>query len=459
MNAQRKKLLRSVLSLVLCLSLLVCAPVTLSAAEEEPQVTLTVGTVAACPGDTVEIPVRVDGLASVLSLTPVLDAGLELVSVKNGDSFDSLITGLNLVFDRNPYTTYPPDALLVTLVVRVAANAPEGKHAVRLEVNEAAGYDEILQDDIYLSARSVPGGVAVTDEPDVIFGTNSLVLSGEIGVNFFLTIRERAQTSDAYMEFRVSGKGNKVTRVPLSAAEKLSDGRFKFTCYITSLQMAETITATYHYGDVIAVGQSSAKAYIDRAKAANYGGDAKLETLLKSVANLGYYTQMALSAANGFTVGESGADYKTMDHYSTPDLNVNLDAFAYSETGSAAGITKVSRSLGLDAETSIYLYFSVASGRTDAPAVTVKNKNGAAVAVTVSKQSDGRYKLTIPNIPAHKLGDEFTITVDGTLTIRMSAMSYVNIVLNAAGADAATKNMVASLYEYYRANMNYRDGK
>ena len=81
---------------------------------------------------------------------------------------------------------------------------------------------------------------------------------------------------------------------------------------------------------------------------------------------------------------------------------------------------------------------------------------------TVSKEADGRYKVVISKISAHKLGDMYNIKVttdNGVSTYSVSALSYVYAVLNSDSYNAVSKNAVSSLYKYYEATINYKNTK
>ena len=77
------------------------------------------------------------------------------------------------------------------------------------------------------------------------------------------------------------------------------------------------------------------------------------------------------------------------------------------------------------------------------------------------RMEDGRYRVAIPGISAHKLADEFTLTIKtdgGTAICKASALSYAQAVLNSSAFsdDSATKNGVCAIYQYYTATMAYR---
>ena len=76
------------------------------------------------------------------------------------------------------------------------------------------------------------------------------------------------------------------------------------------------------------------------------------------------------------------------------------------------------------------------------------------------KQLDGRYLVQISGIPAHLLDYTNTIQVvtdNGEFDVKVSALSYVNSVLNKDTYNDNMKKAVTSLYRYYKATKEYRE--
>ena len=291
---------------------------------------------------------------------------------------------------------------------------------------------------------------------EVEFKTFSLVLSGNLGVNFYVKIPQSrlAEMTNAHMDVMMSG-----TKTSIPFADAVYDESVQmycFTYYINVLQMAETIEPTFVYGDSsICPGTTSVARYIANT-IEKHADDAQLVTLAKSIADYGHYAQIALQEVHGFTLGEDGK-YQTMAGYNDIMLPnaAELAAYKATKTGSIPQITGVSRALALDHGTDILLYFTCADGYTPNASVTDKDNN--AVECSLAKDESGRYVLTIPNISAHKLGDFYTVSVDGgAMTINISALSYAYSILNSATSSENLKYAVAALYNYYQAAIAYQ---
>ena len=93
-----------------------------------------------------------------------------------------------------------------------------------------------------------------------------------------------------------------------------------------------------------------------------------------------------------------------------------------------ADIAEIRDSLTLDSDTVINVYFTPADGYTGSFTASVDNGTGQAYA----QGADKRYCVQISGIAAHELSREYTIKVttdNGSVTVTVSALSYVNSVL------------------------------
>ncbi len=298
------------------------------------------------------------------------------------------------------------------------------------------------------------------------FATHSLVLSGQIGVNFYMDLRplsdiERVGT---YMIFTISGAGS-VASEPVYFDESLMNSDLlyhKFTCYVNSIQMADTITATYHWFDdgvEKTVSENySIKQYLgtfDTAVANGTITDAKTIDLVHALADYGHYVQLFLADAKGWTLGE---DYAEMDRfyatgYDIEAIKTELSDYAIGIESSGADFTKFTFATALDSATTIRMQFTVPKGYSGT--FTAEASDGTPVTV---KKSGTRYTVEIADIPAHNLGKAFEITItteNGMATVNVSALSYVKIALDTY-TDANSQNAMAAIYAYSKAAQEYK---
>jgi len=293
------------------------------------------------------------------------------------------------------------------------------------------------------------------------FRSHSLVLSGQIGVKFYmdlstLTEEERA---DSYVEFRISGKGGVSSTDPYDPEDMNAAGTYYgFSYFASSIQMADTITATYHYGDGLTVEKEyKVKKYLQQVH--DQSTNEKMRALGDAIWDYGYYAQVYLDRIRSWTLG---TDHEAMGEpvhiYTAEDLEAVKEAvtsYAMVRDLGDSQIEKVTYSLALDSETGINVYLQVKEDFTGAVTASV----GSGTENVAELQSDGRYLVKISNISAHKLGDFYEIrgTADGSFTIRVAALSYVRTTLHSSSAKDDQRNAAAALYNYYKKTMEYRE--
>ena len=92
-------------------------------------------------------------------------------------------------------------------------------------------------------------------------------------------------------------------------------GYYGFTVYVNSNEMAEPVTAVFHYGDGQTMENTySVRDYIIAYEEVQDQFDAQTTALVHAVADYGHYVQPVLAQSNSWTIG---VDYKEMDKYYT----------------------------------------------------------------------------------------------------------------------------------------------
>lgn len=278
------------------------------------------------------------------------------------------------------------------------------------------------------------------------FQKNNIILSGKIGVNFYLDLSSltNEEKEASYVEFILNGKK---TTAPFDAGFTNSAGTYHgFTCYVTSVEMYDTITAIFHYGENQTITQTySVLDYINSVdeKADSY--DPEILSLVHAMADYGHYIRPLTNEKYAET------DKKYTDTYDYEVIKDNISDLAVIHNVTGNDIDKISFSLYPDTSIKIYL----------------KTVNGYSGPVTINgespeKLSDGRYCYVIPDIAAHSLGNMYDIDIvtgSGSAKMRVSAMSYVYEILNSDeyADNSIAKNAVAALYNYYTAATEYKN--
>ncbi len=302
--------------------------------------------------------------------------------------------------------------------------------------------------------------VTVVQTKEPTFETHSLVLSGQIGVNFFVNLDSLTDEEKAtsYMEFMVGGK---IVTDSFDASFKNKTGKYYgFTCYVTSVQMADKITAVLHYGDGKTLSQDyTIEEYINKVEQDAWKYDEYDLALVQAIADYGHYVQPMLAANNHWTIGTEHAEmtkYYT-ESYAYEDVLENLTDNARVFEKGDSDIQEVTNALDLKTDTTVYFYIRPDEGYNGDVEITINDQP-----VTPSVMDDGRYRVAVPGISAHKLADVFTLKIktdSGTAICNASALSYVHAILanEKFNEDYALKDAVCAIHQYYTATMAYRN--
>ena len=284
------------------------------------------------------------------------------------------------------------------------------------------------------------------EDVGVSLKTKSLSLSGDIGVNFKVAVPAQ-YVSNSYMTFSVHGRS---TTIQTSNLTPDGDGNYVFTCYVTSIEMAETIQAVFTYGTESMSWEYSVADYVAAYDAVSGSYAQEITDLVHALADYGHHAQVFLSSYRDWTIGNQYAEMAGYTNtYSTSVVNETqtaLQNYALNYTTNS-DISAVNISLNLESQTSIYVYVTPVSGYTDSLTCT----EGYAV-----ERVGNRYKVVIPNIMAHQLGNTHTLhitTTSGESVVNVSALSYANSILTSTSMNtvAANKYFAVALYKYYQA--------
>ena len=300
-------------------------------------------------------------------------------------------------------------------------------------------------------------------KPTPTFTTQSLILSGQIGLSFNMDLPdiEGVNWENSYMTFTIP-HGTCTERADYTDSQMRSSGTKPFVCYVATIQMAEPITATFHWTE----GEEEKtveKTYAIKDYFLSYDEnkdlfDPNTQKLIESTADYGHYVQAYLADVKGWALGENGAYYE-MDKFYTEAYNYNdtetgLNEYGFTCVNDGADITKLSFATVLDSATTIRLPITPTSGYTGTFAAEADQGKEA----TVSK-SGNRYIVEIPNLAAHELSKVYTITVTtegGTATITTSALSYMKLLFN-ANETAPVRNAASAMLGYASAAYSYQN--
>ncbi|MBP5230264.1 MAG: hypothetical protein ILO68_00905, partial [Clostridia bacterium] len=289
-----------------------------------------------------------------------------------------------------------------------------------------------------------------------VFSGHQLVLSGQIGVRFGMELNmlSDAEKQASYVEFTVQGN---TTRMDTSEAEILPapDGRYVFTCYVNSIQMAETVTAVFHSGEYAVSDEYSVEAYIRAVDEHASQFSATVLDLTHGIADYGYHAQQFLSEVNHWTIGE---DYAAMtlhytDNYDLDQVKQEVTSNELAVNKEGSDVTGAMTRLVMATTTSLDIRMTVTDNSTLTASAEVHGETYEAV-----PQSDGSYMISIPNIKASRLGETVTVTgnAGGAFTIQASPFSFVYSVLTSTTANERMKKAMAAMYYFYQTATAYQ---
>ncbi len=271
-------------------------------------------------------------------------------------------------------------------------------------------------------------------ESDIVLRGNSISLNGQIDVNFYLDISDELFDDGVYatidgvkVDFTEGQYGTMVSK-KLPAKEMNTKVTLK-------LYAADGTPLTFKSGSsTVSESRYSVQDYLTYviAHPETYGED--LVKLCKAMSDYGSYTQREL----GFDV-ENAKNIYLADEIA----NITCEGYGYEFTPNTANISFLGASVVTESETAIRVYFSL---KGEGFTATVDGEPAA-----IQTNERGTF-VEIANISAKNLCDPHTIVVTNgneTVTIsNCSAYSYVQSVLNYAGASDSLKLAVKALKLY-----------
>ena len=413
---------------------------TITIADNQPSYSLTVkneslssGTVNKSYAETLKAELTGAELPASWSYTGTLPPGLTL-------NTSGTITGT------------PTKAGEYTFTVKAVFGAFEGAKSFTVKIT-AGGDTELpeAEDDIAPEFKA--------HQPD---------LDGIIVVNFYAYMPEISGVNynNSYVNFKIlndtSYNPTQEYDPSFTAAGKLGT-YYGFRCCVTSVQMADPITATLHYGNGLTVEHTyKLTDYLDKYYYASATPEL-LRNVVGAMKDYGHYAQIALAEVNGWEIGKDHLETNAANVYTASDIEEARQAvedYAKSWNVGNSGIKSIGYRLALDADTIIELFIRPNddyNGNVSAYSRGVIGITDTSANIAV-KQSDGRYLVQISGIPAHRL--DYTnvirvVTDKGEFDVKVSALSYVNTILNSEKYNDNMKKAVTSLYKYHKAAKEY----
>lgn len=284
----------------------------------------------------------------------------------------------------------------------------------------------------------------VSINPDVEISGLSLVLSGEIGLNFHLKVTRGYRSGVVVLES--AGKEPIVENI---SDCPVKDGCYIITCYLSAIELSTPVTLSVYaaedieYENPLAQETQSVENYVALLNQNEKATEAE-KLVGRKLISYGHYAQLALSETNGWEIGVDYVETKFYEQLVAESKDFKPYKIKWQK--SSETLKRLSMSLKLDYRTGIHLYFPL----DEKPTVTV---NGEAIEATESERLENNYEVFIDGINALNLGEEYEVTVN-TLTFSLSALSYCYLAVTKSARES-TVNAIKALFDFYQAIAYY----
>ncbi len=263
------------------------------------------------------------------------------------------------------------------------------------------------------------------------------ILSGEIGLEFYSAVL------DAYSDgsFVISSRTGKTVTYKISDCEKDGNGCYIAKYNVSAAEMAELVNIKIldKSGNLLDEAETSVTECAASIIADNNITEKEAD-YVKKLINYGHFVQKACSVCDEWTIG---GDFAEITKYSDPAVSASVFS-DYAPKFEGKGACAVSYKLSFDYKTDFILFFKSESQ----PTVKIDGN-----LTEVYSCSDGRFAAVIKGISLTELDKTYEITVNDTLKITASPLSYG--FLAASGASQNTQNAMLSMYELYCAATAY----
>ncbi len=263
----------------------------------------------------------------------------------------------------------------------------------------------------------------------------SISLSGNIAVNFFMTLNEYVlEDESAKVVFTLPNGSKKSAYV--KNATVTDEGYYTFTCEVAAKEMSKIIKVQI----VTSAGKGEMYEYSVQQYAEYIidSSDAKYESakpLVKAMLNYG------AAAQEYFKYNTENLANKNLSDEEKVLKDVDLSGFGYNLTGKEDGVSYYGSKLSLESETAIKHYFYI-ENEDNIPTITVNN-----IEVT-AKKVGSYYEVKISDILAQNL-DVPIVVKAGNLTLGYNAFSYGYLAMQ--GDDTSLQNVIKALFAYNQA--------
>lgn len=286
-----------------------------------------------------------------------------------------------------------------------------------------------------------------------------VVINGNFDLKYYIDLsKEAANDTDAYIEFKVGDKVQKVKQ------RETSNGHYVYTCEVPVAQIGDKVTATLHYKDKsYALTQYSVKDYLNtivqnKDKKEEYG---KAADIASAILNYGARAQLYFGYKTDSLVYSAlpDAEIKKVDSILAQDIK---KAITNKESGNLENndFKYYGASLVCKSDTGMKLYFE---NKNSLSLKEIEKKYDISVKdckKQVSKSINGNMIcITINDLNATELDDNFVVQItnkqNSSQSISVSTSPYIYIKKSMDSGNAKLINLSKAMYWYSQKAMEY----
>ena len=329
---------------------------------------------------------------------------------------------------------------------------------VKLRGGNGTAYDELNTglDYAHVDLPDSPGYLTREGQAgfEPSFKTANLTIGDQIGLTFWLEAPDLEQFdySNAYVTLSVDDKDKRVLTTSLNECILLdTKGRYGFKIDLTSVEMAEPVTATFHYlddgADKTVELTCSVEDYLKTVDMQGSLPDRAL-ALVHATANLGHYMQPYLSYENGWSLNRDYQEMFTDYGQDTDSAILKLSEYPLFGYDNGDGIKSLGCNVSFGSLTTVNFYITPKDPNAEVKASTTYGGR----TFEAKKQADGRWLLSIEGIKPYDYAAD--LIVDGTapseFRFYVAPLAIFNV-MAAQGNDQARNDALASAYYLWKA--------
>ncbi|MBO5868999.1 MAG: hypothetical protein J6Q54_08830, partial [Oscillospiraceae bacterium] len=254
----------------------------------------------------------------------------------------------------------------------------------------------------------------------------NIALGDEISATFYLNIDSRLENADVNVTVGANPVASKLVET--------EDGTYALTVKAAAAQMTDKITISVVSGDLVSQEMTyTIRQYADYILEGNYTESTK--ALVKAMLNYG------AAAQTYFGYNDAAENLANKGYENTEAVEIPTVDSSNMVSGSAEGVRFYGASLVFESKVAVRFYFTVTGE------ITSYSVGNAPV------EKNGLYYIEVPGINPQDYAKDITLTVNDTLTVTYSPLTYIS--RKSASDNAELAALVKAMYSYHLAAVKF----